>query len=330
MPMQHTDDPPQLQAALERFLLMSGSVAMGRFSADGMLVSVNARFQRLLPESLPAARLPELVINAQREEMERLVAGGPLPEQPRRVHFAAGAQGPVTLLATWVRDGDDLVLLGETPVAELEAAQSSLAKLAARAADLAREDAKKSAALEKALEDLQRQHEELERAQRHVEQLSREDSLTGLLNRRWLEESLEVEIERARRHGTPLSIIMLDVDRFKTINDSHGHIVGDRVLTAVARCVRREVRLTDLVGRFGGDELMVVLPGSAAEPARALAERLRASVRQIPTEFRPDPVTGSFGVTQWQDEDTKTTFVARADEALYAAKGSGRDRVELR
>ena len=323
-------DPAGLSDDVLTWLTTSTAVACARFSADGELRWANERFCGLVPSCAASGEfLWDMVVEGQRDDMRRLVAGERTGVSSSRVHVSAGGP-PVTLLATWLWDGDELVLLGEAPVAELEASQAALAKLNQRATELARENAKKSAALQKALDDLQRQNEELQRARQHIEQLSREDALTGLLNRRWLEESLDVETERARRYGVPLSIVMMDVDRFKTINDRHGHLAGDEVLTATAVRVRGEARGTDLVGRYGGDEFLVVLPNTAAEQAALFAERIRRALAEMRLEFRPEPVTASLGVTQWKDGDTKTTFLARADEALYAAKASGRDKVEAR
>ena len=174
---------------------------------------------------------------------------------------------------------------------------------------------------------LQEQNRELREARKRIEELSRRDALTGLTNRRWLDEVLRLEVERAHRYGAPLAVIMVDLDHFKQVNDSFGHAVGDQVLKSAARTLQEAVRLTDVVGRYGGEEFLVLLPNTELGQATALAERMRAGLRLMPVGFRPDPVTGSFGVTQWAAGDTVAGLVDRADEALYEAKGAGRDRV---
>jgi len=174
---------------------------------------------------------------------------------------------------------------------------------------------------------LREQNKALREARERIEQLSRRDSLTGLTNRRWLDEVLRLEVERSKRYGAPLSLIMADLDHFKAVNDSFGHAAGDQVLKAAAEALQGAARMTDVVGRYGGEEFLVLLPNTGLEQALVLAERMRAGLRQMPVTFRPEPVTGSFGVTQWVHGDTVASLADRADEALYEAKREGRDRV---
>ncbi|MEI6623232.1 MAG: GGDEF domain-containing protein, partial [Actinomycetes bacterium] len=157
----------------------------------------------------------------------------------------------------------------------------------------------------------------------------RRDGLTGLTNRRWLDEVLRQEVERARRGDVELAVVMVDLDGFKEVNDSYGHAVGDQVLRAVAQALEAAVRVTDVVGRYGGEEFLVLLPNVGLEQALEFAEQMRVGVRLIPVAFRPEPVTASFGVAQWTHGDNVASLVDRADDALYAAKRAGRDRVVL-
>ena len=176
-------------------------------------------------------------------------------------------------------------------------------------------------------ERLKRQNRALREARHRIEMLSRKDALTGLANRGWLDESLTLEVERCRRYGSRLSIIMGDLDHFKAVNDSFGHLVGDRVLQAAADVLQTTARMTDLAGRFGGEEFLVVLPNTGEAEASALAERLRERFEQMPVTFRPEPVTGSFGVAEWRLGESPGDLVGRADQALYEAKRTGRNRV---
>jgi len=189
-----------------------------------------------------------------------------------------------------------------------------------------------NATLERRVEErtqrLRDQNQALREAHDRIEQLSRKDALTELTNRRWLDEVLHGEAERARRYDVPFCVVMIDLDHFKEVNDTFGHVVGDQVLIAVARSLEASARMSDVVARYGGEEFLALLPNSAMEQAWVLAERMRAGVRGVPLSFRPEPVTASFGVAQWRPDDTVAGLVDRADDALYRAKRGGRDRVE--
>ncbi|OYU46620.1 MAG: hypothetical protein CFE44_01180 [Burkholderiales bacterium PBB4] len=160
-----------------------------------------------------------------------------------------------------------------------------------------------------------------------LEHLSATDSMTGLPNRLRLDRALEQDLARCARKPVPLSVIMLDVDRFKSINDSHGHQVGDRVLVEVAQVLERNIRKADLVGRWGGEEFLLIC-NSTLEDAAGLAEKLRLALQSHAAPV-VDTVTSSFGVSSYRPGDTSHTLVGRADQALYAAKTAGRNCVCL-
>jgi diguanylate cyclase (GGDEF)-like protein len=157
------------------------------------------------------------------------------------------------------------------------------------------------------------------------------DALTGLGNRKQLEEQLRAELSFARRHKTELCLVMADVDRFKAVNDVHGHLVGDAVLRHVASVIASTVRVEDVVARFGGEEFVVVARATGLEGGRDLAERLRAALEreQMRVGDAIMRVTASFGVATLAcvDKPTMEALVGRADERLYAAKAQGRNRV---
>ncbi len=153
------------------------------------------------------------------------------------------------------------------------------------------------------------------------------DSLTGVANRRIFLESLGGAISFAQRHQTPLSIIMADLDDFKSINDTFGHNEGDQVLQAFAILLMEDSRQEDLIARWGGEEFIMMLPGISAKEAAIFAERLRHRLEEITF---PDPdtrLTASFGVSEFQPGDTSTSFIERADQALYEAKRLGKNQV---
>jgi diguanylate cyclase (GGDEF)-like protein/PAS domain S-box-containing protein len=152
-----------------------------------------------------------------------------------------------------------------------------------------------------------------------VQDMARRDSLTGLPNRRALEEQLPQAMARARRNLSPLSIAILDIDRFKDYNDTHGHLAGDEVLRACAKAWDEALRGEDTIVRFGGEEFLVLLPDTAAEEATTIVERLRAKT--------PMDQSCSAGLAVWDYAETVDELLGRADMALYAAKAGGRDRL---
>ena len=159
---------------------------------------------------------------------------------------------------------------------------------------------------------------------------SRHDGLTGLLNRRAMEETLLAQMQRSRRTGEPFAVLMLDLDHFKTVNDRHGHATGDRALKHTAAVLKAELREVDAVGRFGGEEFLVLMPGATVETALPVAERLRAAL--LTGAPRVEGATlllsASTGIAQWRESDEDTSrLVMRADAALYRAKQRGRDCV---
>lgn len=160
-----------------------------------------------------------------------------------------------------------------------------------------------------------------------LEQLSRVDSLTGIANRMRLDESLREEMERARRYRHGLSVVLFDIDHFKYINDTHGHQAGDKVLKALADLVQEQIRQTDVFGRWGGEEFLIVCPETRSDTAKMLAEKLRDMLYQ--QSFKDvGRVTASFGIASWTEGDQFKDVISRADQALYRAKAGGRNRVE--
>jgi diguanylate cyclase (GGDEF)-like protein len=170
----------------------------------------------------------------------------------------------------------------------------------------------------------------LRNALEEVQRLAITDSLTGLYSRRHLFELAGHEFQRARRYQLPLSVMMVDIDEFKRVNDTHGHAIGDQVLQGVAERCRKELREVDVIGRYGGDEFTALLPETGLSAACQVAERLRKNIaeRTLDTKAGRITVTVSLGIAVLGDEHlTPESLLDRADQALYAAKQNGRNRV---
>ena len=174
--------------------------------------------------------------------------------------------------------------------------------------------------------------DQLEASNRKLEQLSISDGLTGLFNHRHVHELLEHEFDRSMRTHEPLSVAMFDLDRFKSVNDTHGHQAGDAVLRRLASILRETAREVDNLGRYGGEEFIAVLPGTELHDAAVFAERVRTAVADA--EFNIDgertiPMTVSGGVASWPSRRVNDArgLIEVADRALYAAKEGGRNRV---
>ncbi len=170
----------------------------------------------------------------------------------------------------------------------------------------------------------------------HLYELAMVDGLTGLFMRRYFDARIEEEIERSKRYGTPFSVVMMDVDDFKKLNDEHGHLTGDRVLRSIANTVKAQLRGVDTASRYGGEEIAVILPRSDMVSAYNVGERIRAAIAdsRITTDSEPPKVltvTASFGVASYPESKAADgeDLIRRADRALYRAKKTGKNRVEL-
>jgi two-component system cell cycle response regulator len=173
--------------------------------------------------------------------------------------------------------------------------------------------------------------DQLQEANARLAQLAVTDPLTGLANRRALYAHLDREIDRAKRYKHPLAVLVIDIDHFKAVNDGHGHQTGDRVLVLVAQVITQSVRASDVAGRFGGEEFIVLAPETPPQSMKVVAERIRRAVEAQTAAQKGLPgVTVSIGAAGAVDgEGTVEAIVARADAALYEAKRGGRNRVVI-
>ena len=167
---------------------------------------------------------------------------------------------------------------------------------------------------------------ELNEALSELKVLAVTDSLTGIDNRGKIEQELHNEIERSRRYQLNLSMILIDIDNFKRINDTFGHLVGDKCIATFAKILNQRIRITDRIGRWGGEEFVVVCPQTELESAKKLADELRSLIEKYPFP-QVGKVTASFGVASFLNGDDSGRLIGKADKALYEAKNNGRNQV---
>ncbi len=235
---------------------------------------------------------------------------------------------------------EHLAVEGGAPVIAVSGVGSERVAVSAMkrgAADYLKKDGELRTALPRALvEALERRSRRIERkrATRELELLAFTDPLTGLRNRRYFEDVFDREFSASLRYGHPLSLLVLDLDHFKLVNDTHGHPFGDRVLVETAQKITEIVRVSDLVARFGGEEIVVLLPCTPLNGADILCRRILRGIASLPLETAGTPfhITASGGLatlTAGGTYSTSAKLFAAADKALYRAKAEGRDRLAL-
>jgi diguanylate cyclase (GGDEF)-like protein len=228
--------------------------------------------------------------------------------------------------------GADDYLVKPFDMLELSARVKSMLRLKALQDELL----EKNRELDSKNRELDRANKELAQRREELLALSRTDALTGLFNRRYFEERLHEEFTRSRRYGAPLSLVMLDIDHFKRVNDTFGHPFGDEVLRGVARTARARLREVDLLARYGGEELCALLPETTPADALRVCERVREAIEALQWEHRatdgsvhPVRCTASVGLASVPSATLGSAeeLMRAADDSLYAAKGAGRNRV---
>lgn len=286
------------------------SVVVVRFSADGRVLYANAGFRRLCPPAVLSAwqrfRQPRLDALARAQpDAQGVVYRGQLS--------LCDPQGEShTLTGSVLADDAGLLVVAGYDIEALVRRSAQLRDLNQR--------------LDAAQRELLRANRELAESEQASRRVSLTDTLTGVGNRRHFDETLATEVERAWRYGQRLSLVLLDIDNFKRVNDNWGHEAGDHVLRRVGALLRETLRRSDHVSRFGGEEFVVLMPGLGQDEAQVLAERIRGLLATLPMGKLPG-ITASFGVASLAPDERGESLFARADAALYRAKAGGRNRV---
>jgi diguanylate cyclase (GGDEF)-like protein len=220
------------------------------------------------------------------------------------------------------------------PEFSLSPAEQQIVQILREMRTVAEEDGARIDVLTERVEALERQNMELMVRNRVLSEVTARDTLTGLYQRWYVLEKIESEINRSLRHGSPMALMMLDLDHFKDVNDRFGHSVGDQVLQSVGKLLKDSCRVYDVPGRYGGEEFCVLLPQIALEQTPVVAERIRQRLEttEIPVGESALVVTASIGVAGLEADGSflsPSVLIDRADRALYAAKHRGRNRVEI-
>ncbi len=238
-------------------------------------------------------------------------------------------RGHVEGIEDSLREAHDLAALRRAVGERLEHVREHLARFREREEARYRQAREEAERLRGRIDALEREAAGLRERLREERELALTDPLTGLPNRLAYEERIAQEHARWKRFATPLSLVVVDVDHFKAINDRYGHRAGDKVLRALGRLLRGRLRETDLAARYGGEEFVLVLPGADREAAAAVADEIRRAVAGYGFHYQGEPVrvTVSCGVAAFGEGDTPERVFERADAALYAAKAAGRDCV---
>jgi diguanylate cyclase (GGDEF)-like protein len=303
---------------ISQWLLESDAVFALLLAPDGAIRVRNRAAHRIFPpdpaKNFGAYIWDYLVCSDAQGLRERLADPGDRSDGVLPFNFVDAQQNQLTLEIGLVPCSGAILMLGAQEHRHDARFQSEIFKLTNDLSVMMRESARKNRLLNVANET--------------VERLARVDALTGLANRRTLDGALPREIARAARLGERLSVIIADLDHFKSINDQYGHPTGDQVLARSATVFGGHLRPYDLAARYGGEEFLLLLPGTSNEDAIIIAERIREEVAKLEVPGCPRQITASLGIASWIKGESPDELVARADAALYNAKHSGRNRVE--
>jgi diguanylate cyclase (GGDEF)-like protein len=286
---------------------------------DGSIRARNRASQRVFPpdpEKNTGLSVWDFVVCSDAQQLrERLADSQAAYSGTLMLNVSDGQHREMTLNIVLIQCSGAVLLLGTADHRHDSGLQAEMVKQANDLAVLMRE--------------VSRKNRELAETNEIIDRLARTDALTGLANRRTLFEALRREIVRTERLGEGFSLIIIDLDQFKSINDEYGHLIGDQVLVSAAAVFASQLRPYDLAARYGGEEFVLLLPGTSQDQAAVVAERVRNAISKLEVGEYPRGITVSLGAACWMTGETAEETIARADKALYRAKQSGRNRVEV-
>src|SRR3954451_10239390 len=289
-------------------------VAYALIDGNGRLIEANKGFEVLLPPILRGKSGTDVRPYFIDPDFATLSATGGQTLQRKTYTVGLPDAKTYTLNGWFLPHEQNFMFLAEHDISGLDKASDKLVDVDKEISRLKR--------------DALSAHRRLKVREQQIRDLSLTDLLTGLGNRRRLEEALEAAISHASRHKRLLSVVMIDLDDFKSVNEDFGHDAGDRAIRAIADVLKKHSRKSDQIARSGGEEFVVLMPETDMKQAKVTAERIRKEVSHLNVPPIDEPITVSFGVTQFVEEDTAQTLLARIGDAMVQAKAKGRNRVE--
>ena len=256
---------------------------------------------------------------------------GQIDRNKARATFEGMLEGQVAEIRSVVNSKNDLGELGHSITSHLGLIIQAMEAYRSEESDRESELTRQLADMQEKLNDMEKLAKEAQHAIEEQRKKAMHDALTGLPNREAYQQRLAQEVHRMERYGGQLTMMVCDIDFFKRINDTYGHLAGDKVLKIIAKALQRNLRDTDFIARFGGEEFVALMPETGTEDARQVAEKLRQKIEGSPFNFKKEPVqiTMSVGISEFKKGEKPEAVFERADKALYKAKDSGRNQVQL-
>lgn len=256
---------------------------------------------------------------------------GQISRSEARTVFEGMLEGQVDEIRSVVNSQNDLGELGQSISQHLGLIIQAMHTFSSGEYSHEAELTQQLSAMQSKLDEMEKLAKLAQHAIEEQREKAMHDALTGLPNREAYQQRVEQEVHRIERYGGSLSLMVCDIDLFKRINDSYGHLAGDKVLKIIAKSLQRNLRDSDFIARFGGEEFVALMPETSAQEAKLVAEKLRSKIEESPFNFKKDPVqiTISFGISEFSKGESLEEVFARADKALYKAKDNGRNQVQI-